>query len=77
MMSWLVLCKTKILDLNLSFKNISGHSRIESKVQYSINPEIDDQLERMIQMLEDMLRDCMLDVGGLSDDYLHLVQFDL
>ncbi|GJR92523.1 putative reverse transcriptase domain-containing protein [Tanacetum coccineum] len=39
------------------------------------HPKTDEQSERTIQTLEDMLRACVMDFGGIWDNYLSLTEF--
>ena len=39
------------------------------------HPQIDGQFERTIQTFEDMLRACVLDLGGIWDSHLPLIEF--
>ena len=55
----------------------SLHKALGTKLNFSIafHPQTDRQSERTIQILEDMLRACVMDLGGVWDNHLSLVEF--
>ena len=53
------------------------HKSLGAKLNFSIvfHPEIDGQSERTIQILEDMLRVYILNMQGLWDEHISLIEF--
>ncbi|XP_070054553.1 uncharacterized protein [Nicotiana tomentosiformis] len=67
--------KANVVADALSQKSMDSLAHLEVNLNTTFHPQTDGQAERTIQTLEDMLRACVLDLKGIWDDHLPLIEF--